>query len=382
MLKARSRQGIRKKIKALSGMINLYSSLYIYDENFYVLISTNSSLGKQLLSQLEPHECNRTMKPASSLELLVNWAIGELKQDIDFIQYETKASPIADGWSLAINGDKIIRTHLPLIEQMLIINNTPDSFSDGGDYFYRPEAALSRIVEALQQGVSIIDIGAESTRPDAKPIDHEEEIARLTYLVDGISELRKDFDFKLSLDSFRKPTIEKFINQIDIVNDVSGNLDKGLLIQLAKLGKTYICMHSLSIPANRSINLPDTENPIEQLLNWANNKLTVLDELGFNSDSIIIDPGIGFNKTAVQSWYILKNIKMLTRKLDAPIIIGHSRKSFMNRISNAAFIDRDLESAVITGYLSHQLVDYVRVHDFDIYKRICKVDNLLGSNYN
>lgn len=376
LLEAANRQDARKIIKSLASKITRLSSLYLSQNKIYLILSINSQIKWQTNKTTQIRQCFKSNLIQSSLELLVNWGISEILQDINYVEYEAKAIQTDKGCMLLFGQDMIIKSFLHLTEQMLIINSTPDSFSEKGNLYQKTDEILVKVVKSLHEGVSIIDVGAESTRPGATALTNKEELNRLSGLLEAINSLRADFNFQLSLDSYKEETIEALIDKIDIINDVTGNISDRTLEKLVCTGKKYVCMHSLTVPANREINLPINQNPVETLKSWAIDKLEKLTNLGLSQENVILDLGIGFNKTQDQSWYLLRNIKEFMT-LDTQIMVGHSRKGFINKISQTEFWDRDLETAIISSILSQQLVDYIRVHDWVLYTRICKVNSQL-----
>lgn len=374
-----SRQNLRQILRTLNQYKVIYSSCYQLDEELYILISCDSTiLGLDVFSPIE----KSLITTNTPLELLWNWAYAELQQDLNWIELEDKAHNGLNCAYLIQQQTRIIRTFLPLTEIMLIINQTPDSFSDGGKFYRQTDQTIAMIEQALIEGVSIIDIGAESTRPGANYLTPEEEIERLKAIIYSIHELKARYKFKLSLDSYKSATIQTFLPYIDIVNDVSANLPIGCLEQIQAENKMYLFMHNLSIPANPKLTLDTKLNPINEINNWLDKKITQLFALGFRSQQLISDPGIGFNKTANQSWYLLKHMQQL-RHNEIEILVGHSRKSFLNKlILNTDIINRDNESAHIACYLSTQGSDYIRLHNYQTYHQQIISQNQLHANCN
>ncbi|AUR52523.1 dihydropteroate synthase [Aquella oligotrophica] len=348
------------------------SSLFQLEDKIYILIATNNASLAAECPELSPCEINPT--PATPLELLLNWGVFELTGDHQQIILDHNAKTIADGWQLTFANQDITRLHHKLTEYMLIINNTPDSFSEAGKLYNNHEKILAEIEIAANNGVSIVDLGAESTRPDAAKIDSQEEIRRLEKIIIPIRELCNKYKLKLSLDSYKPETIERFIDLIDIINDQSGELPDKTLQQIIEKNKTYLCMHSLTIPANREINIPLEKNPLEIILDWAETKKSQLLNFGFSKDKIILDIGIGFNKVATQSWYLLNHAEKF-HKAQLPILIGHSRKSFMNKITDLPNAERDYETSIISGFLSNKMIDYLRIHSSNFIPRLNKVNS-------
>lgn len=251
-----------------------------------------------------------------------------------------------------------------------ILNVTPDSFSDGGK-FTSLQQALSHLEKMILEGADVIDIGAESTRPTATPISAEEEWARLEKILPAvISHVKKaGRKIKTSIDSYHFETIKKSYQLgVDTINDVSGLKDEKIVDFIAAKNIETILMHNVAIPAvsncviNRNINL------IPEILKWAEEKIKNLAQKNVKKSQLIFDPGIGFNKDALQSIRILKNITSF-KSLELPIYVGHSKKSFLEAIDFSDFqngcesLDRAQKTLIISKYLARKNVDYLRVHD-------------------
>jgi dihydropteroate synthase len=255
-----------------------------------------------------------------------------------------------------------------------ILNITPDSFSDGGK-FNSCSAALSHLDEMLKNGADVIDIGAESTRPGAVPITDEEEMKRLEEILPQIIFAVKKFNEKTnknvqtSIDSYHFKTIEKSYKLgIDIINDVSGLANEEIISFIAKNKITTILMHNLAIHANKDLIINPHINLIEEILNWAKNKIIYLEKKGVEKSQLIFDPGVGFAKNAEQSIRILKNIDAF-RQLGLPLYVGHSKKSFLDKVNCSDFngnnqdLSREEKTLVISKYLISKNIEFIRVHD-------------------
>ena len=375
---ARSRQELRAQLRKLPLASYSYSSSYQLASYWHLLVAADEC---DLKSTIDGSNnipiVGEALNPAENL--LWEWAHAELRQDVSWLKYEQQAASKALGCSLYGDGEEIYRSFLPLSEIMLIVNQTPDSFSDGGKFYQQTDKALAEIELALQSGISVIDVGAESTRPGAEILDAATETARLTPLMSGLAELKTRYAFKISLDSYKATTIEHFLPLLDIVNDVSGRLPDGCLRQIAVAGKSYIFMHSLTIPADPQVTLSPEGDPCSEVLEWATTKRDHLIRLGFEYKQLICDPGIGFNKTTEQSWYLLRQIVQF-QQLGIELLVGHSRKRFLNKITTSEFAKRDIETAAISAYLSEQGVDYLRVHDYRDYLAQIMVSNQLHNN--
>lgn len=240
-----------------------------------------------------------------------------------------------------------------MTELVAILNVTPDSFSDGRPNT-TPEDYVKLAASAVKAGATYIDIGAESTRPGAVPLTPDEEWARLEPVLSLLPP-----GMNISLDTRHPETLSKaLVYGISWLNDVSG-VHAPDIIALAKMHDfKVVLMHSITVPANPQNVLPDDCDVIEVLLDWGRRKLEALTAQGIARERFIFDPGLGFGKTAKQSWQILEQVDRL-KKLRVPILIGHSRKSFMQ----VPMEERDAMTAKITAELAKAGVAYVRVHN-------------------
>jgi 2-amino-4-hydroxy-6-hydroxymethyldihydropteridine diphosphokinase/dihydropteroate synthase len=193
-----------------------------------------------------------------------------------------------------------------------IINVTPDSFSDGGNYV-DPEKAGQKMKELIDQGAAVIDFGARSTRPGAVSISSEEEWMRLRPVLDLF--MSSSERPQLSIDSCDPKVLELAIERypVDFVNDVKGGEDENFLRRIAETDCKLIINHSLTIPSDRNIVIPFEKNPILYLYEWAERKIQKLNLLGISHDRIIFDPGIGFGKSPFQSLSLLREIDVLKK---------------------------------------------------------------------
>lgn len=253
---------------------------------------------------------------------------------------------------------------------MGILNITPDSFSDGNQ-FLQSDFALQQAYSLIENGAEILDIGAESTAPNALVITEEMEWARLLPVLLTIIENKNNFLIppKISIDT-RRPNIARLALElgIDLINDVSGLTNPEMRKIIAKNNADCIIMHHVSVPASSDHILPRQDDPISIVYEWAERQIDFLIQEGINKEKIIFDPGIGFGKSAEHSLILLKNIEIF-KKLGVRILVGHSRKSFMRLFSKEIAKDRDIETMLITLLLANQHIDYVRVHNVDYCAR-------------
>lgn len=245
-----------------------------------------------------------------------------------------------------------------------ILNITPDSFSDGGQH----EDALKYARKLIEDGADIIDIGAESTRPGAKSLSYDEEWERLEPVLAAIIKTAKAANVKTSLDTRHHKSAVKAIRLgIDWINDVRGFCAPDMINAVKDSNVRLVMMHSLTVPADKNITIAEDKDPVAEILSWTENKLQALTAQDIDKERIILDPGIGFGKTAKQSLEIMKRIDEL-KKSGLEILVGHSRKSFFNLITTKDFSERDVET-IAASILIAPFVSYLRVHDVAGHKR-------------
>lgn len=245
---------------------------------------------------------------------------------------------------------------------MGILNLTPDSFSDGGELNTRA-ALIDRVREWKREGVHIIDLGAESTRPGARELTSEEEWSRLKPALEFI---RKEFHSHVlrplvSVDTRHTKTAEHAIELgADMINDVSGLADESLIDVLKHSQCQYVLMHSKSVPAVAGDRW-DVADPVLALREWALEKIERLERGGVHPTRVILDPGIGFGKSPAQSLEILRRVGEL---LDLPVrvLVGHSRKSFMKLWTDKPAHEREAETLALSMKLAARGCDILRVH--------------------
>ena len=237
---------------------------------------------------------------------------------------------------------------------MGILNLTPDSFADGGRH-NTFEAGVARGLEMIAEGVDIIDIGGESTRPGADRISAEEEQARVLPV---ITELAKH-GVKISIDTMRADTAEKAVQAgAAIVNDVSGGLsDPAMFATVKKLGVPYILMHWRGESKDMNSRAIYTD-VVTDVISEINSQIGAALDAGINKSQIIIDPGLGFAKDAEHNWEILRNLKAFT-SMGYPVLIGASRKRFLGGDNPD---EREAATIELTKTLVPKGIWGVRVH--------------------
>lgn len=269
-------------------------------------------------------------------------------------------------------------THLPVL--MKILNVTPDSFS--GDGILKAKEEISKLFSNWPlASFQVLDIGAESTRPGASDVSPEEEWKRLEQIFKVIELLTRGrfLKPKISIDTRRATIAEKaLLWGANIINDVSALSDPKMLEVLKKYECDYVLMHSLSVPANPQLHLNKKLNPTKEVLKFFKTKLALLKKNKISLDRIILDPGIGFGKTAEQSFELIQNIEKF-QNLGCRILVGHSRKSFLATISKSEAKDRDPETLGVSFYLLKKGIDILRVHNTELHTKAFASWNGLSS---
>ena len=245
---------------------------------------------------------------------------------------------------------------------MGILNVTPDSFADGGKH-NEFDAALARGLEMIQEGVDIIDIGGESTRPGADRVSETEEIART---IPVITELAKH-GVKISIDTMRASTAEAAISVgASIINDVSGGLADPLMLQTAaRLQVPYIAMHWRGQSKDMNSKATYTDVVIDVISELQERIIAALDA-GIDPNNLIIDPGLGFAKETDHNWAIIDAIDDFVA-LGYPVLIGASRKRFLGGDSPD---EREQATIDLTKRLASTGVWAVRVHSVKPHKEV------------
>ncbi len=257
---------------------------------------------------------------------------------------------------------------LPLNRTLImgVLNVTPNSFSDGGKFFSKQKA----IVHARQMvldGADIIDVGGQSTRPFAEQITIQEELNRV---IPVIRELSKELTVPISIDSFQPRVIEQaLLNGATIINDVTGLRNKKILMLAKKFQVPVIIMHMKGSPKTMQKN-PRYRNVVKEVFNFLKKQVSLARK--HDVKQAIIDPGIGFGKTVQHNLLLLKHLKEF-KKLDCPILIGTSRKSFIGLITGAPVNER-LEGTIASNVLAVlNGANIVRVHDVKELKKSMQI---------
>ncbi|MBD1814636.1 dihydropteroate synthase [Microcoleus vaginatus DQ-U2] len=247
---------------------------------------------------------------------------------------------------------------------MGVLNVTPDSFSDGGD-FDTVESALAQAENMVKSGVDIIDIGGQSTRPGAAEISLAEEIDRVIPLVQILRQKADIFgSVPISVDTTRAQVAQAAVEAgADIINDISGaTFDSEMLSTVAQLKVPIILMHIRGTPQTMQ-KLTDYRDLIGEIKEFLESRIAAAVAAGIDQSHIILDPGIGFAKNYSQNLEILRELRKF-RILNCPILVGVSRKSFIGHILNQPEAKQRIwgTAAACTGAIANS-ADILRVHD-------------------
>jgi len=240
---------------------------------------------------------------------------------------------------------------------MGIVNLTPDSFSDGGSYV-DPRLAIAHAERLLADGAQMLDLGAESTRPGAKPIDDAQEWARLEPV---LTELLR-WKVPLSVDTYRPATMARALALgVDIINDIWGLRQPGALASVAGYACGLCVMHMHGEPESMQLH-PMADPALPQVAGFLRQRLQDMEAAGIDPVRIVLDPGIGFGKTVRQNFELLSD---QARLLDCgrPLLLGWSRKSSLGAVTGLPVEERLVPSVVASVLALDRGAAVVRVHD-------------------
>ena len=242
---------------------------------------------------------------------------------------------------------------------MGILNVTPDSFSDGGSFFFS-RAALGQIRRLIDDGADIIDVGGESTRPYAEPVTLEEELQRVIPIIQSI---RSFSDITVSVDTSKAEVARQALGAgADIINDVSAlRNDPEMIDVVRKSDAELIIMHMQGTPGTMQ-DAPYYQDVVEDVLSFFRERLVFLETGGIDLNRVIVDPGIGFGKKLEHNLQILNRLGRLA-ELGRPVLLGHSRKRFLGDLTGLEADQRDAITSVVSALCLDKNVSIFRVHD-------------------
>ena len=243
---------------------------------------------------------------------------------------------------------------------MGVLNVTPDSFSDGGEFF-AVDYAVEHGVRMATEGAHIVDIGGESTRPGAEPISAQEELRRV---IPVIEQLRKKSEVIISIDTSKAEVARLAVRAgASIVNDITGGRgDEEMMPLIAKTKSAFIIMHMQGIPLTMQV-APQYKNVVSEIADFFRQQYARAIVYNIDPMAIAFDPGIGFGKTLEHNLELLAQVERL-RECARPIVVGVSRKSFLGKLINSKQMsDRSAPGVALTSLLRARGADVLRVHD-------------------
>jgi len=289
-------------------------------------------------------------KLIEKLSLMHYWNLDEIARDIKNCLFETKVRTIE------LPSGRKLEFEKPLI--MGIVNVTPDSFYAASRV--EKDKLIDFAARMIKEGVDIIDIGGESTRPGSDRISEEEELNRV---VPAVEIVRKNFDVVISVDTYKAKVAEEALkNGAEMVNDVSAlRFDPAMMDVLKTYKPAVVLMHMKGEPKTMQEN-PYYEDVVKEILYFFKERIEKLQQIGLE-DKVIIDPGIGFGKRLVDNLEIIRRISEFN-SLKKPLLVGASRKSFIGQVlGNLPPEERLYGTLAVTAYCVLNGVDIVRVHD-------------------
>ncbi|HEY5734106.1 MAG TPA: dihydropteroate synthase, partial [Gammaproteobacteria bacterium] len=219
---------------------------------------------------------------------------------------------------------------------MGILNVTPDSFSDGGQY-NRPELALQQAFRMIDEGADIIDIGGESTRPGADAVSVEEELERVIPVIES---LRKDSDVAISIDTSKAAVMREAVHAgAGMINDVAALAGEGAIETAAASGVPVCLMHMQGEPRTMQQSPEYPRGVVQDVMEYLLQRVEVAERAGISRDNLVIDPGFGFGKTLQHNFQLLEGLAQL-QSIGLPILVGMSRKSMIGNLLGVGLEER------------------------------------------
>lgn len=266
------------------------------------------------------------------------------------MEHPPQSIPLPGGRSIDLSNGPVV---------MGVINATPDSFSDGGE-FLEPSRAIERAFEMIEHGAGIIDIGGESSRPGSRGLEVEEELSRVVPIFEGLS---GKTDVPISIDTRKAGVAEAAIGLgACIINDISGLAhDPGMTETAARSGAAVVVMHMQGTPETMQDD-PCYDDAVSEIMDWLAGRTGDLISAGIPKNKIIIDPGIGFGKRLIDNLAIFRGMGDF-RGLGFPLLVGYSRKSFIGMLTGHESGDRLWGGFAALGMCLDCGVQILRVHD-------------------
>jgi dihydropteroate synthase len=249
-----------------------------------------------------------------------------------------------------------LNLHRPHV--MGIVNVTPDSFSDGGR-FSKANLALEHALSLIEQGADILDVGGESTRPNAVPVSLQEELDRVIPVIEG---LVNQINIPISIDTYKPQVMQAAIDAgASIVNDVRALQESGAIDMIAASNVGVCLMHMQGTPQTMQIN-PQYNDVVAEVKAFLQQRLVACEEAGIVKNRILLDPGFGFGKTRVHNITLIQHLARFA-SLGQPLLVGLSRKSVLGQVTGND-VDARLYSSIAASVISAMVgAKILRVHD-------------------
>jgi len=242
---------------------------------------------------------------------------------------------------------------------MGILNVTPDSFSDGGHFFYM-DSALKQARKMLEEGAEIIDIGGESTRPGAQAVSVQQELDRVIPVVEKI---RAEFPISISVDTSKSLVMSEAIAVgADMINDVMALRAEASLAAVAASKTVQVCLMHIQGEPRTMQNNPHYDNVVNDIKTFLLERVQACLEAGIASNRLLIDPGFGFGKTVAHNLQLMQRLEVLT-ELDYPVLVGVSRKSLIGHLLNKTVTERLYGGLALAVLAVSKGARVIRTHD-------------------
>jgi len=262
---------------------------------------------------------------------------------------------------------------------MGILNVTPDSFSDGGQFFNK-DRAVEQAFRMIEDGADIIDVGGESTRPGAAEVSVKEEIKRVVPIIKAIT---KQASVPVSIDTYKASVAEAAVSAgASMINDISGlRFDPEMPDIAAKSKVPVVIMHIKGTPKNMQRN-PYYKALIPEIMDYLREGISIARRSGISDEKIIIDPGIGFGKTVAHNLEIINRLNEFTG-FEKPILLGHSRKAFIGNILDDAPVADRLEGTAAAAAIGiFNGANIIRVHDIKEMASVARIADEIKRTHN
>lgn len=248
---------------------------------------------------------------------------------------------------------------------MGIVNVTPDSFSDGGQFF-DAQRAVAQALQLVADGAAILDIGGESTRPFSQPVTATEELARVVPVIES---LVRQTAVPISIDTSKAEVARAALDAgAQIINDVTGLEGDPQMIDVARQFQAAVCaMHMQGTPQTMQVS-PSYNDVVSEIYTYLEQRQAWLLEHGIEANRICLDPGIGFGKTHAHNVELLRQVTRF-HALGCPILVGHSRKGFIGSVLGDKEVERDSGTLGVSLHLAVAGIQIIRVHNVGLHSR-------------